>query len=315
MKALRFTKYGQPDVLHVDTLDIPVPAPGEVLVKIAAAAINPSDVKNVAGLFKARLPRVPGRDFAGTVVSDGPDKGREVWGSGAGFGVIRDGAQAEYICLPADWLSDKPAHLSMAEAASVGVPFVTAWGALVRAGQIQRGETVLITGSTGAVGRAAIQIARWQGARVIGLGRRDRLSEADLYINTETTELQPAVLEATDGKGVDMVLDIVGGPMFEPALATLRQGGRQIAITSTGGPRVSFDLVDFYHRQLELRGVDTMKLSGPEIAQILDTLRAGFVTGALTAPQLDLSAITAGPEVYEALRAGRATRKQVISFG
>ncbi len=314
MKALRFSEYGSPEVLRVTEMETPTPGPGEVLVRVAAAAINPSDVKNVAGLFSAALPRTPGRDFAGTVVSDGAWLGREVWGSGAGFGVVRDGAQGEYLCLPAKWLSAKPSNLSMAEAATVGVPYVTAWTALVRAGNLGPGETVLIVGGSGAVGRAAIQIARWKGARTIGVGRSDRPSEADLYINASHRDLPSTIAEATGGRGADMVLDAVGGPMFEPALKTLRQGGRQIAITSAGAQRVEFDLMDFYHRQLRLIGVDTMKLTGDEIAAILDELRPGFETGALKASPYALSSLASAAAAYVDVSSGKSVQKQVIGL-
>lgn len=314
MKALRFSAYGTPDVLRVAEIETPIPGPGEVLVRVAAAAINPSDVKNVAGAFSATLPRTPGRDFAGTVVSEGAWQGREVWGSGAGFGVIRDGAQGEYLCLPAEWLSAKPDNLSMAEAATVGVPYVTGWTTLVRAGGILPGETVLIVGSGGAVGRAATQIAHWKGARVIGVGTSDRISDADLYVNTSKRDLAASVAEATGGQGVDMVLDAVGGPMFEPALKTLRLGGRQVAITSAGSRRVEFDLLDFYHRQLRLIGVDTMKLTGGEIAAILDELRPGFESGALKASPHVVSSLATAATAYVDVGSGKSAQKQVIRF-
>jgi NADPH:quinone reductase-like Zn-dependent oxidoreductase len=314
MKALRFNEYGQPDVLQVTDMEQPTPGPGEVLVRVAAAAINPSDVKNVAGLFSATLPRTPGRDFSGTVVSEGAWQGKAVWGSGAGFGVVRDGAQREYLCLPADWLSEMPANLSLPEAATVGVPYVTAWTALVRAGDIRSGETVLITGSNGAVGRAAIQIAHWKGARVIAVGRSDHPSEADVAINTSKEDLQAVVVEVTGGRGVDMVLDAVGGSMFEPVLKTLGQGGRQVAITSAGMRRVEFDLMDYYHSQLHLIGVDTMKLTGIEIASILDALRPGFESGALTPAPYSLSSIEGARKAYASLSVGKASQKQVIVF-
>ena len=92
MKALHFSTYGPPAILTITELPKPEPRKGEVLVQIKATAINPSDVKNVAGYFKASLPRVPGRDYAGVVVGGDAEKGLEVWGSGAGFGVVRDGA-------------------------------------------------------------------------------------------------------------------------------------------------------------------------------------------------------------------------------
>jgi NADPH:quinone reductase-like Zn-dependent oxidoreductase len=161
MKALRFEKYGPPSVLSIQELQVPDLKPGEALVELHASAINPSDVKNVAGVFKASLPRIPGRDFAGVVVAGQGLKGKEVWGSGAGFGVSRDGAHAQYVVVSSDALSEKPAQLSMEEASAVGVPYLAAWSGLVDAANIQAGETVLITGALGAVGRAATQIAHW----------------------------------------------------------------------------------------------------------------------------------------------------------
>src|SRR6202043_1156002 len=107
------------------------------VVEIKATAINPSDVKNVAGLFQSSLPRVPGRDYAGGIVGGDAGKGGGVWGSGAGFGVARDGAHCEYVVIPTDWIARKPSHLSMEQAAAVGVPYLTAWSALVHAANIQ----------------------------------------------------------------------------------------------------------------------------------------------------------------------------------
>lgn len=314
MKALRFNEYGEPDVLHVTEIETPTPAADEVLIKVAAAAINPSDIKNVAGLFSAALPRTPGRDYAGTVVSAGPWEGKEVWGSGAGFGVIRDGAQAEYITLSSDWLSEKPKNLSMSQAATVGVPYVTAWATLVRAGNIQPGETLVITGSTGAVGRAAIEIAHWKGARVIGIGISDSPSEADVYINSKHQDVLAAVAEATNGQGADITLDAVGGATFETSLKCLRIGGRQIAITSTGSRRVEFDLLDFYHHQLHLIGVDTMKLTGPQIAQIFDELRIGFESGVLHPQNHTVWLLDSAAEAYSAVNNRKVSKKQVLTF-
>jgi NADPH2:quinone reductase len=95
---------------------------GEALIELHASAINPSDVKNVAGLFKASLSRIPGRDFAGVVVVGNGWEGKEVWGSGAGLGVGRDGTHAQYVVVISDGLSEKPARLSMEDASAVGVP-------------------------------------------------------------------------------------------------------------------------------------------------------------------------------------------------
>jgi NADPH:quinone reductase-like Zn-dependent oxidoreductase len=189
MKALRFEKYGPPSVLSIQQLQVPDLEPGEALVELHASAINPSDVKNVAGVFKASLPRIPGRDFAGVVVVGDGWKGKEVWGSGAGFGVSHDGTHAQYVVVSSNGISEKPARLSMEEASAVGVPYLAAWSGLVDAANIQAGETVLITGALGAVGRAATQIAHWKRAKVIGADISDKPSDADVFVNTKAKEL------------------------------------------------------------------------------------------------------------------------------
>jgi NADPH:quinone reductase len=312
MKALRFEAYGPPSVLSLQELSIPELEPGQALVEVRASAVNPSDVKNLAGLFKASLPRVPGRDYAGVVVTGDGWEGKEVWGSGAGFGVICDGADAEYVVVNLDSLSEKPAKLSMAQASAVGVPFLTAWSALVDAAAIQAGETVLVTGAQGGVGRAAIQIAHWKRARVIGADRHDGPSEADAFVNVQSEDLSAEAKPWTDGKGVDLVLDTVGGPLFEPSLRSLRTGGRQVAISSAGNGRVEFNLVDFYHKSGRLIGVDTIKLTGAEIAQIMDNLRAGFDDGYLRPSPVETWPLDRGVEAYAAVAKGRMSSKQIL---
>jgi NADPH:quinone reductase-like Zn-dependent oxidoreductase len=282
MFAMSFDRYGPPSVLSLIDHDVPAPKRGEVLIKVHAAAINPSDIRIVEGAFHSPLPRIPGRDYAGTVVGGDAMPGQEVWGSGPRFGIDRDGAHAQYIVVPTDWLSTKPAHISMEQAASVGVPFITAWSALVTEGKIQAGETILIIGAAGAVGRAATQIAHCKGARVIP-AIRAKGEVAPGTIDTQTQDIPHAVRELTGGNGADLVLDCVGGELFEPALTSLRIGGRHMAIVSKGTRRVSFNLTDFYHNKLHLIGVDSLGLTGPEIASIMDQLRPGFEAGALKA--------------------------------
>src|SRR5262249_4657787 len=156
----------------------------------------------------------------------------------------RDGAHAEYVTAPEEALSLKPRALSMEQAAAIGVPFITAWFALARAAELRQGETILIIGASGAVGQAATQIANWRKARALGAARSsDPIPGVDAVINTTTEDLRNRVFELTDGKGADVVFDLVGGAMFEPALRSLRLGGRQIAIASVGDRRVSFDLI------------------------------------------------------------------------
>jgi NADPH2:quinone reductase len=312
MKALRFENYGPPAVLSIQELRVPDLKPGEALVELHASAINPSDVKNVAGVFKASLPRIPGRDFAGVVVAGDGWKGKEVWGSGAGFGVSRDGAHAQYIVVRSDGLSEKPERLSMEEASAVGVPYLAAWSGLVDAADIQAGETVLITGALGAVGRAATQIAHWKKAKVIGADISDKPSDVDNFVNTRAKDIATEVKALTNGKGADLVFDAVGGPMFEPCLKSLRLGGRQVAITSIGSGRVEFNLVDFYHNLLRLIGVDTMKLTGPTIAKIMDELRAGFEGGYLRTSPVQSWPLDQAIDAYTAVEKGTGLNKHVF---
>ncbi|HTP51909.1 MAG TPA: zinc-binding alcohol dehydrogenase family protein [Anaeromyxobacteraceae bacterium] len=315
MKAWIFERYGPPGVMTLRSRPRPDPGGGELLVKIIASAINPSDVKNVSGHFRSSLPRLPGRDFAGVVVSGGTREGEEVWGSGAGFGVTRDGAHAQYILLPADAVCRKPSNLSMEEAAAIGVPFLTAWSALVATGNVEAGQTVLVTGASGAVGRAATQIAHWKGARVIGAVRSaGSAPEADMVAELTESDLTAQVLALTNGIGVDLVLDVVGGALFEPCLKSLRQGGHQVAIVSNP-PVVHFNLVDFYHGAKRLSGVDTMALGQRSIFDVMNQLSAGFEAGALRAPEIGTWPFEMAVEAYEAVARGTRSLKQVLRVG
>jgi NADPH:quinone reductase len=312
MKALCFDKYGPPSVLTLTDMSIREPGPGDVLVQVVASAVNPSDVKNVAGAFHTPLPRIPGRDYSGTVVAgDDSWQGKEVWGSGPAFGVARDGAHAQLVLVPIEGLSAKPSSLSMTEAATVGVPYLAAWSSLVDAGSIHSGETLLVTGALGAVGHAATQIAHWKGAKVIGADIREGPSDADQFI-TAGDDLAERVKALTEGSGADLVLDCVGGAMFEPALNSLRRGGRQVAITSVGKRRVEFDLIDFYHGLRTLIGVDTMQLTASEIARIMDQLRVGFDAGHLKPPRTTTWALSRAVEAYTAVASGGSSTKQVL---
>jgi NADPH2:quinone reductase len=316
MKSLRFGVFGPPSVLRIEEVAIPEPDDGEALVQVKAAGINPSDIGNVSGRFKSTtLPRTPGRDFAGIVVKGKHNEGEEVWGSAPKLGIVRDGSHAEYVVVPAETLSLKPKPLTMAQAAAIGIPYITAWASLVSAAQIQAGETILIVGAAGAVGQAATQIARWKQARVIGAAlASDPIPGAESVVNTKTEDLRERVLELTAGKGVDAVFDTVGGPLFEPALRSLRFGGRQVAISSPGEPRVSFNLVDFYHNFSRLLGVDSYGLTSRQIGEIEDQIRRGFETGALKPPPIEIVPFEKAVDAYSRVANGQAKIKQVLGF-
>ncbi len=316
MRALRFSKFGPPSVLTIEEIPRPAPRAGEALVQVKAAAINPSDVATISGRFAGTiLPRTPGRDFSGVVVAGKKYQGQEVWSSGPGLGITRDGAQAEYVTVPEEVLSLIPSTLSLEQAAAIGIPFMTAWVALVRAAGLRAGETILIIGAAGAVGQAATQIANWRKARVLAAARSsDPVPGAVAVINTTTDDLRERVFELTNDKGVDAILDTVGGAMFEPALRSLRIGGRQVAIASTGDRRVNFDLIDFYHNFSRLIGVDSMKFTPRDVAAIANELRPGFETNVLKAPPLQLVPFENAIEAYERIAGRQAGAKQVLTF-
>jgi NADPH:quinone reductase-like Zn-dependent oxidoreductase len=316
MKALRFAEFGPPSVLRIEEVAIPEPGEGEALVRVQAAAINPSDIADVLGRFKkTTLPRTPGRDFAGVVVKGKQHEGEEVWGSSPNLGIVRDGSHAEYVVVPVEALSRKPRGLSMAQAAAIGVPFLTAWTSVASAAQLQRGETILIVGAAGAVGQAATQIAKWKQARVIGADiTSDPIPGTESAVNTKTEDLRERVLELTARRGVDVVFDTVGGAMFEPALRSLALGGRQVVISSAGEPRVSFNLMDFYHNASRLIGVDSYGLTAQQAGEIADTLRPGFETGVLKPSPIEIVPFENAVEAYNRVAARQAKAKLVLSF-
>lgn len=308
MQAILIEHFGDPSELRQTEVSRPEPGEDEVLVEVHAAAVNRSDVLNARGAFPFTIPpRIPGRDFAGVVV-EGPQElvGTEVWGTGGGdLGFIRDGSHARYLAISRNAVAAKSATLSLEEAAASGLAYVTAGSALIEFGDISTGDTLLVTGAAGGVGSAAVMIARWKGARVIGAikdeSERAQAERAgvEVIVDTSRDNVTDSVLAATDGGGADLVLDSVGGPLFEPALGSLGEKGHMIVITTTPDRRrVSLDLLDFYRKGLRLSGLMTSFLDAEGSAAVLGDLGPGFDEGALRAPAI--------AERYPLVQAGRA---------
>jgi NADPH:quinone reductase-like Zn-dependent oxidoreductase len=259
----------------------------QVLIEIKAAAVNPSDVKAATGLMAyAVFPRTSGRDYAGVVI-DGPAGtiGREVFGSSGDLGIRRDGTHATHLVVEADAVVEKPTNLSWAETAGIGVPFVTAIEGLRRAGMPKSGETVLVMGVTGKVGQAAVQIASWRGARVIGVARKQEAYAGHTngpveMIDSSTGDVAERVRELTDGKGADIVFNTVGDPYFEAAHKSLGLRGRQILIAAIDRI-VQFNILEFYRGQHSYFGIDTLGLSSVATGAVLRELVPGFLSGHL----------------------------------
>ena len=262
-------------------------AANQVLIEVRAAAVNPSDVKAATGLMAyAVFPRTPGRDYAGVVI-DGPPGtiGREVFGSSGDLGIRRDGTHATHLAVEADAVVEKPKNLSWEEAAGIGVPFVTAIEGFHRAGLPKRHDTVLVMGVNGKVGQAAVQIASWRGARVIGVVRKSEPYEGHSnspveVIDASAMDVATRVRELTDGKGADIVFNTVGDPYFQAAHKSLAVRGRQILIAAIK-PVVQFNILEFYRGQHSYFGIDTLGLSSTATGAVLRELGLGFVGGHL----------------------------------
>ena len=289
MRQLRIhQKASDVDHLEFDRADVELAAgPDEVLVEIRFAGVNPSDVKAALGLMPHAIwPRTPGRDWSGVVVEGPADlQGQEVWGSGGELGIRRDGTHASHIVLPRAAVRAKPSTISLAEAGAVGVPFVTAWEGLRRAGMPKPGDVVLVMGGNGKVGQATAQIATMLGASVFGVERtaapyRGHASGPVRMIDASAGDIAAVVREETGGHGADIIYNTVGSPYFEAANQALAVRGRQIFI-STIARSVPFDIFAFYRGQHSFYGIDSLDLDGAACARILDGLSADFERGAL----------------------------------
>ena len=265
----------------------PAPQPGQCVIEVRSAGVNPSDAKAALGRMPhAVWPRIPGRDYAGVVV-DGPSGlvGKRVWGCGGDLGIRRDGSHAGYLVVDAASVREIPPGIDLREAGAVGVPFVTAYEGLRRAGLPGPGQMVLVCGANGAVGQAAMQIAAHLGARVIGVVRSGRARAAcgaasATLVDASREDVAERVRALTDGRGADLVYNTVGSPYFEAANRAMAIGARQVFI-ATVERAVPFDIFAFYRGQHTYVGVDSLALDCTACALILDRLAAGFASSAL----------------------------------
>ncbi|NMP24088.1 quinone oxidoreductase family protein [Sulfobacillus harzensis] len=304
MRALYAKDPGEP--LTIQEVEIPKPGPGEVLVRVEAAGINPSDMNNVDGRFPVTIfPCIPGRDFAGTVI-EGPDewKGQPVFGSVASLGFTRPGTHADTVVVPIAGLVKRPDSISPSQAGALGVPYTTAWQALIAAAHLEPGDTAIITGGRGAVATAALQIGHWAGARMIGVSHGD----PDPMEGVEWVKLRPGwadeALAMTEGRGADVILDMVGGEVFRECQQALGYRGRMAAIASPSHPLVSLPILDFYHQQQTLLGVDSLKFVPEDSRNILSRIVYGIVSGALAGLPISEARLDDAVDVYQNLKHG-----------
>jgi NADPH:quinone reductase-like Zn-dependent oxidoreductase len=289
MKAAVINGHGGPDVVGVATdLPVPEPGPGEVRLKIGAAALNRLDLWVRAGWpgLHLDLPHIMCADGAGVVDSLGADvaqfqpgdrvsidptivppdspalmTGLENQSRIAILGEHRPGVAAEYVVLPARNLMKMPDHVTFQEAAAAGLVYVTAWHSLMTRGGLRAGETVLIVGAGGGVNSASIQIAKLAGAKVFVVGssaeKCDKARElgADVTVNrAETPEWAKALYKLSDKQGFDVVVDNVGQATFNDSIRSAKIGGRLLVVGNTSGPMVEIDLRQVFFRHLSIIG-------------------------------------------------------------
>ncbi len=289
-RALRVTeKSPDLDNLKIDVVDfaVPRPGPGQVLVEIVAAGVNPSDVKASLGhMPHAVWPRTPGRDFGG-IVREGPSSmvGMEIWGGGGELGITQDGSHAKWMVLDQKAVRAKPANFTMQEAGSIGVPFITAFEGLREAGGVQPTDVVLVCGGNGKVGQAVIQLATMAGAKVFAVEYNEQplLAHTNApveLLNSAKDDVAAIVREKTGGHGADIVFNTVGSPYFEIANNAMAKQGRQVFI-STFDRAVPFDIFNFFRGRHKYIGIDTLALSSVEGARIFDKLKPKFEEGKL----------------------------------
>ncbi len=296
MRALSFDRTGDLAALRLIERAPPAPAEGEVLVEVKAAGLNPSDVKNVLGLFPAytSLPRIPGRDFAG-IVREGPPEwvGKRVFGSGASLGFSRDGSHAEFMVLPAAGCALMPEKLSFAEGAACGVPYTTAWDGLTRAGA-GPGKKLLVIGANGAVGRAALALGRALGARPLAAVRRAEQANLLEKLGYETLllaaqEKLPEQVSQHWGGFAEVIFDATGAWLPASVGAAAKEGAIcVIAPPAAGRTAVEFPVLDFYRRGLDLIGVNSLLRDAAACAKMLTEIAALCESGALPPPPAPL---------------------------
>ncbi len=306
MTAMVLREHGGPEVLRLEQLPIPEPGPGEVRVRIRAIALNHLDiwVRKGGPAFKLEYPHRLGSDIAGTIDAVGPGARAEVGGKVVvqpGLSCMRcaaclgghdnlcryykilgentQGGYAEYIVVPDVNLAPYPERLTFPQAAASILTFLTAWQMVVHKARVAPGETLLVQGAGSGIGVAAIQIGKLFGARVIATAstraklERARALGADVTIDYTTQDFVAECKQLTGKRGVDAVIEHVGGDVFAASIRAVRNGGRVVTCGATAGFHPAIDLRHIFFRQVEVLG-STMG-SKADLLAVLGHIAAG----------------------------------------
>jgi NADPH2:quinone reductase len=292
VKAILVHEFGGPDKLTLHEVPDPEPGPGQIRVRLHACGVNPYDTYQLTGnyMLKPALPYTPGADGAGVVdrLGDGVTShavGDRVYICGTATNRSY-GAYAEYaVCEPGQ-ARHLPERLSFAQGAAIGVPYATAWHAVMHVSGARPGDTIFIHGASGAVGLAAVQVARNAGLKAIGsAGTRDGVAlvaaqGATLAVNHREEHYLDAVTEATGGRGPDAIVEMLANVNFDRDLALLARGGCLVIVGNRG--RTEVDARQIMGKGLTVCGFALWNLGGDEVARAHCGLAPGFAAGTLT---------------------------------
>src|SRR5471030_1075758 len=292
MKAIRVHEFGGPTVMKLEEVPDPNAGPGDVVVRVHAAGVNPVDVYIHTGTYarKPALPYTPGQDGAGEIQSVGADvrdfkAGDRVYICGVGNSVAGAGTYAGLaLCSPSQ-LHHLPARVSFGQGAALGVPYCTAYRALFQRANATPGETVLVHGATGGVGIASVELAHARGLTVIGSGGTDagltivREHGADIVVNHKAPGYTDEIMRATDGKGVNLIIEMAAHVNLDRDLSLLAKHGRVVVVGNRGKTEV--DMRQAMGRDAAILGMTLFNVTDAEFVEIHAGLIAGLTNGTL----------------------------------
>ncbi|HEU0217301.1 MAG TPA: NADPH:quinone oxidoreductase family protein [Stellaceae bacterium] len=326
MRAIVVEAFGPPERLRLAEVPAPAPRAGEVLVAVRAAPVNYVDLLVVAGTYQFRpsLPFVPGKGPAGVVAALGEGVTEFAVGDRV-LAMAEEGGYAEAVAVPANQCYRLPETMAFAEAAALSLVYDTAWFALRERGRLAVGESVLVLGASGGVGRAAAQLTRAMGATVLAAISRPERADAvraagaaaiiDLSRENLRETLREEVYAATEGRGADIVIDPLGGKVFEAALRALAWRGRLVVIGFAAGDIPTLKTNYLLLKNIEVSGLqvsDYRKRRPEQVAQayaeIFDFYRRGEIS---PAPATVFPLARAG-EALAALRDRRIAGRAVL---
>lgn len=338
MKAAIFSQHGDPDVIRIEDVPRPEPGQGEVRLRVAAAGMNHLDLWVRRGLpIETTMPHIGGSDVAGVVdaagpgVADGWLGARVVADPSISCGVCEwcrrgeeplcvdyrilgehtNGGFAEYVTVPARNLLRIPDSYRIETAAAAPLGFLTAWRGLVTRGRLTAGESVLITGASGGVATAAIQIARHLGARVFAVTTAENVERvrglgAEVVYDREQVDYSRELWRDTKKRGVDLIFDSVGEQTWQQNVRAAARAGRIVVYGGTTGPRLETDARVLFWKQLEIIG--TTMSSRAEFRAVMELVFSGVLV-----PVVDVVwDLDRAREAHERLEAGRQFGRIVL---